>query len=153
MPTCKTALTRYALDGPVMRQQPLAEPSIWVGDPQTLAEIVLTMPEMVLAAGVVATEPAFAAWAGAAADGMIWASATPEDLPSDFADSYQALTGSPHQPISALAYTATDVALKMITEYQERSALRSALQHLPTTPIQVYQRHGADCCLLLTPDP
>jgi len=149
----QAALAHYALDGPVKRQQPLAEPSIWVGDPQRLAEIVSTRPNMVLAAGVVAAEPAFAARAGAASDGMIWAFATPENLPPDFADSFQALAGSPPQPISALAYAATDNALKMIAEHQERTALASSLRYIPTPPIQVYQRHGDDCCMLLTPDP
>ena len=149
----QAALARYGLDGPVMRQQPLAGPSIWVGDPQTLAEIVSTMPDMILAAGVVAIEPAFAAWAGAASNGMIWASATPENLSADFADSFQVLTGSPHQQISALAYAATDHALSMMTEHTERATLRSAIQDHPTMPIQVYQRQGADCCVPLTPDP
>ena len=150
----QTALARYTLDGPVMRQQPLVELSIWVGDPQTLAEIISTTPDMVLAAGVVAAEPAFAAWAGAAADGMIWASATPEDLPFDFAESYQALAGSPPQPAAALAYVATDQALEMMSKHPDRSVLANVLRDLPMPPIQVYQRHGDDCCLLLSsPNP
>ena len=149
----QTALARYAPDAPVARGQPLVGPSIWVGDPQTLAELVQTTPDMAPAAGVVAAEPAFAAWAGDAADGMVWALAVPDDLPADFAASYQALAGAPPQPVAALAYSATDQALKLITTHRERSALSAALPDVSAPSIQVFQRQGGDCCLPLFQDP
>ncbi len=149
----QNALSQIASDAPVVRELPLVEPSIWVGDPQNLAEIISTMPDMVLAAGIVASEPAFAGWAGSAADGMIWASATPEDLPTDFAASFQALAGSPPDPAAALAYAATDQALKLLAIHQERSALRDALRVISTPPIQVYQRQRSDCCAPLSASP
>ena len=149
----QTALTRYAPDATVAREQPLVGPSIWVGDPQTLAGLVQATPDMVLAAGVVAAEPAFAAWAGAAADGMVWALAVPDDLPPDFAASYQALAGSPPQPVAALAYSATDQALKLIATHRERSSLGAALAEVSVPSIQVFQRLGGDCCLPLSQDP
>jgi len=147
------ALARYAVDGPVLRQPPLVEPGIWIGSPQTLAEVVLTTPEVVLSAGEVAAEPAFAAWAGAAADGVIWAASTPVDVPLDFAESYQVLAGSPPRPSAALAYIATDLALELMKKHPERPALGDALQDLPAVPILVYQRHGDDCCLPLSRGP
>ena len=149
----QTALARFAPDAPVARAQPLVGPSIWVGDPQTLAELVQTTPDMVSAAGVVAAEPAFVAWAGNAADGMIWALAVPDDLPNDFAASYQALAGAPPQPIAALAYSATDQALKLITTHRERPALSAALSTVSVPTIQVFQRHDDDCCQLLSQAP
>ncbi|HEY53231.1 MAG TPA: amino acid ABC transporter substrate-binding protein [Caldilineae bacterium] len=148
----QAALARYAPEAPVARELPLAGPSIWVGDAQTLAGLVQATPEMAPAAGVVAAEPAFAAWAAEAADGMVWALAVPDDLPPDFAASYQALAGSPPQPLAALAYAATDRALQLIATQQERSGLASDLNAIPAPPIQVFQRQGGDCCLLLSPD-
>jgi hypothetical protein len=104
---------------------------------------------MVSAAGVVASEPAFAAWSGDAADGLVWALAVPDDLPVDFVASYQALAGAPPQPVAALAYSATDQALKLIAVHRQRSALGAVLGDVSALAMQVYQRQGDDCCLLL----
>ena len=133
------------------REQPLVEPSIWVGDPQSLAAIVSATPDLILSAGAVAAESAFIAWADTAADGMIWVTAYPEEMPSDFAESYQSLAGSFPKPIAALAYAATGQALEMIANHPERSALGNALRDVPAPQIQVFQRYGDDCCLLLSP--
>ncbi len=130
---------------------PLAGPTIWLGDPLTLAELRRTTPDLVPAAGPVAAEPAFAAWAGAAANGLIWAAATPAELPDDFATRYEQMAGAPPTPIAALAYAATDAALRLLAAHRTRSDLGAALANLHTPPLRVYQRTADFCCSPVEP--
>jgi len=135
------------------RQMPITTTTIWVGDPQTLAFLIRSQPSLVPAAGAVAAEEAFAAWAGAAADGLVWATAYPESLPADFASTYQQETGAPPEPTAALAYAAADEALKLLNLHRSRAGILAALDSIDLPPMRLFVRQGSDCCLPLSSQP
>lgn len=134
-------------------QLPLSSPSIWLGDPLTLAELVKSSPELVPAAGSVAAEESFGAWAGAEAEGLVWAMAVPATLPADFTSAYQQLAGGPPTPVAALAYAAAGEALALLAGNDSRPELAQALASVPLPPIQLFRRQGDACCLALPPQP
>ena len=135
------------------RQMPITTTTIWVGDPQTLAFLIRSQPSLVPAAGAVAAEEAFAARAGAAADGLVWATAYPESLPADFASTYQQETGAPPEPTAALAYAAADEALKLLNLHRSRAGILAALDSIDLPPMRLFVRQGSDCCLPLSSQP
>jgi len=94
--------------------QPVSQPVIWLGDPLTLAEILHEQPELIPAAGPVAGEEAFQQWAPDVAWSIPWAAPTPAGLPDDFAAEYEKLAGKKPSLAAALAYAATDQALRII---------------------------------------
>lgn len=147
------ALGDYASGAAPAWQAPLTGPGIWLGDPLTLAELVKTAPELVPAAGGVAAEESFALWAGDEAEGLIWAAATPTDLPADFAAAYEALAGGPPTPVAALAYAATDAALRLLEKHKTRASLLNVLEAVPVPAIHLYRRQGDACCVPLLSEP
>ena len=131
-----------------------AHASIWVGDPLTLAELLATRPDLVVAAGSVAAEPALAAWAllpeiGAELPPLIWAAATPATLPADFSAAYTAVAGETPTPMAALAFAAVDAALPLLAQHQTRATLGPALARLPSPTFRRYLRSADACCQLL----
>ena len=153
------ALADQAPGAVVAWQAPITTTSIWVGDPQTLADQRRSHPGLVPAAGAVAAEEAFAAWAGAAGDGLVWASAYPESLPADFASAYRQETGVTPEPISALAYAATDEALKLVSLHRSRTGILAALDSINLPSMRLFVRQGdrpgvpGTCCLPLSSQP
>lgn len=147
----RSSLAPYAPSSAPVWDAPLTGPAIWLGDPLALAELRRTTPALVPVAGPVAAEPAFAAWASDAANGLIWAAATPANLPDDFAARYEQMAGAPPTPIAALAYAATDEALKLLASHSTRSELGTALAGLPTPPLRIYQRTASSCCSPMEP--
>ncbi|NUQ36609.1 MAG: amino acid ABC transporter substrate-binding protein [Caldilineales bacterium] len=140
------ALADVAGAAAVAWQLPLATPSIWVGDPLTLAELLITRPELAAAAGSVAAEPALVAWAPLPEGGLIWAAAAPAALPADFIAAYTAAAGEPPTPMAGLAFAAVDAALPLLAQNQERAALGLALAELPLPPFHRYLRSADACC-------
>ncbi len=162
--TVRLALAGHAPGAVVAWQLPITTTTIWVGDPQTLAFLIRSQPSLVPAAGAVAAEEAFAAWAGAAADGLVWATAYPESLPADFPSTlghsaYRQETGALPEPkytwapTAALAYAATDEALKLLSLHRTRSGILAALESIDLPPMRLFVRQGKDCCLPLSSQP
>ena len=156
--TVRLALAGQAPGAVVAWQLPITTTTgvltaIWVGDPQTLAFLIRSQPSLVPAAGAVAAEEAFAGWAGAAADGLVWATAYPESLPADFASTYQQETGAPPEPTAALAYAAADEALKLLNLHRSRVGILAALDSIDLPPMRLFVRQGSDCCLPLSSQP
>ncbi len=136
-------------------QMPLAAPGIWLGDPLALAALVNDSPELAPAAGSVAAEEAFGAWAGASANGLVWAAAVPDPtaLPADFDAAFEAVAGSPPTPVDRLAYAAADQALRLLAANPSRASLLQALPSTPLPPIHLFRRQGDACCLPLSSEP
>lgn len=132
---------------------PITAPTIWLGDPLTLSETVRSNPQLVPAAGSVAAEEAFGAWAGAEADGMVWAMAVPVTLPADFPSAYEQVAGSPPTPLAALAYAATDEALSLLARYDSRLRLLKALPSIALPPIELFRRTPGACCVPIPSQP
>lgn len=126
-------------------------PVIWLGDPLTLAQRLQTEPDWAAAAGSVAAEEVIDAWAGAAANGLIWAGACPQSLPADFPAAYEALAGSPPTFASRLAYAAIDAALAQLGASPDRAQLASELAAIEPPPLCVFIREENSCCKLLSP--
>lgn len=149
------ALNGFAPGAVPAWQMPLVAPGIWLGDPLSLAALVKDSPELAPAAGSVAAEEAFGAWAGASADGLVWAAAVPDSasLPADFDADFEAAAGSPPTPVDKLAYAAADEALQLLAAHPSRASLVQALASIALPPIQVYRRQGDACCLPISPEP
>lgn len=147
------ALSGYAPGAVPVWQPPVTAPGIWLGDPLTLANLVTTKPELAPAAGSVAAEEAFGAWARAEAEGMIWAMAVSATSPPDLASADEQLAGYPLTPMAALAYAATDQALALLARYDSRPDLAQALASAPLPPIHLFRRQDDACCVPLSPTP
>ncbi len=140
------ALAPFVRNTTIARDLPLSEPSIWLGDPLSLAHLMQSSPHLVSAAGPVGAEISFSAWAGSAAEGLIWAGAMPAELPLGFGQSYQAVAGESPRPIANLAYAATDEALRLLQANLSRSSVLLALDTVKAPSIQVYRRQQSTCC-------
>ena len=121
--------------------KPLRQPVIWLGDPLTLAETLTERPELIPAAGPVAAEEAFQGWAPDLAWTIPWAAPAPENLPDTFAADYEAMTGARPTLASALAYAATDQALRIISESPDYRPGPEQLQTIPLPPITIINTH------------
>ncbi len=115
--------------------KPLRQPSIWLGDPLTLAETLSEHPELIPAAGPVAGEEAVQKWAPELAWSIPWAAPIPNDLPDDFPAAYQAMTGAAPSYAASLAYAATDQALRIIAASPEHRPGPEQLHTIPTPTI------------------
>jgi len=49
--------------------------------------------------------------------------------------------------MAALAYSATDQALRLLTAAPNRHAMAQTLPQLKAPPLQVFQRLGERCCI------
>ncbi len=127
-------------------QAPITTTTLWLGDPLTLAEERRLRPELVPAAGAVAGEEAFAAWAGPAANGLVWAAAAPETSPDAFVAAFAQATGAPPNPQARLAYAATGEALKLISEHRSRAAIAAAMNRVASPSIHLFVRQDGRCC-------
>ena len=152
--TLLDALTPHIGDAVIARHAPVSGPSVWLGDPYTLAQLLHSdSAPLIAASGPQAAETSFVAWADAAADGLLWASAYPADLPPEFLATYQQRTGAPPTPTAALAYAATAQALHLLQDTHDRAALVEKLNTLRDAlpPISVFRRQGDACCVLIPP--
>ncbi len=147
------ALAVHAPGATPVWQPPVLSPCIWLGDPLTLAELVKTSPELAPAAGSVAAEEAFAAWAGERAEETVWAMAAPAILPAAFPSAYEQRAGAPPTPVAALAYAAADEALTLLARHTSRRDLAQALASVPIPPVQRFRRQGGACCVPLSDTP
>lgn len=125
---------------------PLAGPVIWLGDALSLAELRRTAPEQVPAAGPVAAEEAAIAWADEALAGLVWATVLPDELPTDFATTYEQRMGISPPPQALLAYAATDQALRLLARAETRSQVLAGFGDLPHWPYHVFVHQGRLCC-------
>ncbi|NOZ50777.1 MAG: ABC transporter substrate-binding protein [Chloroflexi bacterium] len=141
------ALQAVGITAPLAYSAPGDGPVVWMGDPYTLAQSLQEQPQQVVAAGSVALEDAFVAWAGDAADHLPWAMAVPTPWPPSWADAYQQLAGVAPTPMAALAYAATDEALRLLPAAPDRPRMAAALSQIAAPPVQVFQRAGAECCI------
>ncbi|HHB89789.1 MAG TPA: hypothetical protein ENK60_00615 [Anaerolineae bacterium] len=117
--------------------RPINQPSIWLGDPFTLAELYNESPELVPAAGPVAGEEALQGWAPDLTWTIPWAAPMPENLPEDFSQQFEALAGKPPNYAAALAYAATDEAIRLITGAEDYRPDHDALKEVKLPPITV----------------
>jgi hypothetical protein len=140
------ALAPWVSDAAPAWDLPLTGPTIWLGDPLTLAELRRSNPERVPAAGPVAAEEAAIAWAGEALAGLVWATVMPEAVPTDFAAAYEQRTGVPPPPQAVLAYAATDRALHLVARANTRSQVLAGFGDLPRWPYHVFIHQGRLCC-------
>jgi ABC-type branched-subunit amino acid transport system substrate-binding protein len=120
---------------PAIWHRPISMPSIWLGDPLTLAETLNEHPELILAAGPVAGEEAVQKWTPELAWSIPWAAPMPDNLPDDFPAAYQALTGKPPSYAASLAYAATDQALRIIAAAPDYRPGPDQLHTIPLPPI------------------
>ncbi len=144
----RQALQAFGLTATLAYTGPVSSPVVWMGDPYTLATLLQEQPQNVVAAGSVALEDAFVGWAGKAADDLPWVIAVPTSWPPPWADAYQQLAGVPPSPMAALAYSATDQALRLLSTAPNRHAMAQVLPRLKAPPIQVFRRLGERCCIL-----
>jgi len=121
--------------------KPIRDPVIWLGDPLTLAETLTEQPRLIPAAGPVAAEEAIQGWAPELAFSIPWAAPVPPDLPESFADDYQAMTGAKPTLAAALAYAATDQALRIIAESPDYRPGAEQLNAIPMPTITVINTH------------
>ncbi len=121
--------------------QPIRQPVIWLGDPLTLAETLNERPQLIPAAGPVAAEEAFQGWAPELAWSIPWAAPAPQNLPQDFAADYEAATGAKPTLASALAYAATDQALRIISAAPDHRPGADELSTIPVPPITLINTH------------
>jgi len=124
-------------EAPAAWEPPVTHPVLWLGDPLTLAEVYVTQPEMIVAAGPVAEEEAVQGWAPGLRQHLPWAAPAPENLPEDFPAAYQTLTGKPPTRAAALAYAAADAALRLIAEAPDHHPGASQLHAIPPPPITI----------------
>lgn len=141
------ALQARDITAPLAVSLPVTRPVVWMGDPYTLAQLLQNQPGKVAAAGSVALEDAFVAWAGDAAANLTWVMAAPAPWPPPWADAYEQLAGTPPTPMAALAYAATDQALRKLSFVSDRSSMADALRQVSGPPLQVYRRSAQACCL------
>ena len=121
--------------------RPIKQPVLWLGDPLTLAETLTEHPELIPAAGSVADEEAFQKWAPALAWSIPWAAPVPDDLPQSFAFDYEEMTGKKPALAAALAYAATDQALRILAEASDHRPGPEELRTIPTPPITLINTH------------
>ena len=121
--------------------QPVNQPSIWLGDPLTLAQIHLESPELIKAAGPVAGEEALEGWAPGLTWSIPWAAPIPKDLPESFAQDYEALAGKPPNYAATLAYAAADEAIRLITSAADYRPDNEALKQVHIPPIGIVNSH------------
>jgi len=140
-------LQEAGFDAPLATSLPLTQPVVWMGDPYTLTRLLQNQPDEIVAAGSVALEDAFTAWAGAAATDLTWVMAVPAPWPPPWADAYEQLAGAPPTPMAALAYAATDQALQQLPFVADRSSMADALKKVSTPPLLLFRRSAQDCCL------
>lgn len=133
--------------------EPLTEPSIWLGEPRGLAHLLLTQPADVIGAGPVGAEAAVGVWAGGAAEGLMWAAAYPDDLPSDFAAKYEKRFGAAPTPAAALAYSSASTALDLLAVFWQRDEVAAAMPALSRPPMLRFVRGDAGCCVPLSGAP
>ena len=97
-----------------------------------------------------------------AVDGLVWAAAMPDTLPPDFVRAYTEATGSPPDPVAALAYAAADrivlalAGLRPVSPDRARMANaleRKAVSLVARPPMRVFMRDGATCCIPLPIQP
>ena len=144
------ALLPYAGTGPAYQQAlagvgdaaaswdaPLSGPGIWLGAPLTLAELLVAEDEHLLAAGPVAEETAVRGWAGERVASLPWAAPEPQHLPADFAAAYHELAGKAPTRAAALAYAATDEALRLIAAAPDYRPGVEALHTITPPPIRI----------------
>ncbi|MCO6449970.1 MAG: amino acid ABC transporter substrate-binding protein [Caldilineales bacterium] len=144
------ALTPFVGEATPTRNAETSPPLIWLGDPQTLAELLRTRPDLIAAAGPVAAEEVIDAWAGDAAEGLIWAGACPPSLPPEFPAEYAALAGTQPTFASALAYAALDEALASFAPNGKLSQMDLSFPTMERPPICVYVREDNSCCKTLS---
>jgi len=120
---------------------PVEQPSIWFGDPLTLAELYRESPELVPAAGPVAGEDAIQGWAPDLTWAIPWAAPMPDNLPESFADDFEALAGEPPSYAAALAYAAADEAIRLIMAAEDYHPNNEALKQVKIPPIGIVNAH------------
>lgn len=145
----QTALQGVGIQASLATTLPVTRPVVWMGDPYTLVQLLQDQPEDVAAAGSVALEDAFVAWAGTAAEDLTWIMATPTTWPPPWATAYEQLAGASPTPMAALAYAATDQALRQLPFASDRSSMADVLRQLSGPPLQVFHRTPQTCCLRL----
>ncbi len=121
--------------------KPVNQPSIWLGDPLTLAKLYKESPNLVPAAGPVAGEEALQGWAPDLAWAIPWAAPMPDNLPDAFAQDYEALAGKPPNEAAALAYAAADEAIRLITQAEDYRPDNEALKGVQIPPIGIVNAH------------
>ncbi len=121
--------------------KPVRQPSIWLGDPLTLAELLTTHPELVPAAGPVAGEEALQGWAPDLAWSIPWAAPMPADLPDTFAQDFKAFAGQPPTLAAALAYAATDEALQLLVQADDYRPSHEAMREVKLPTIGLINQH------------
>jgi ABC-type branched-subunit amino acid transport system substrate-binding protein len=126
---------------PLAWSRPVSQPVIWLGDPLTLAELVNQHPELIPAAGPVAGEVAFQHWASELAWSIPWAAPIPAGLPASFASDYEKMTGEKPTPAAALAYAATDEALRIIAAAPNHRPGPDLLRTIPLPDIVLVNAH------------
>lgn len=131
----RRALPLAAGEAPAAWEPPITQPVLWLGDPLTLAEVYVTQPGLIVAAGPVAGEEAVQGWAPGLSQHLPWAAPAPENLPGDFSAAYRAVAGKAPDHTAALAYAATDLALDLIASSPDHRPDISRLHDSPTPPV------------------
>ncbi len=121
--------------------KPVRQPSIWLGDPLTLAELLTSHPELVPAAGPVAGEEALQGWAPDLAWSIPWAAPMPTNLPDTFAQDFEAFAGQPPNLAAALAYAATDEAIRLLVQAEDYRPTHEALRQVKLPSIGLVNQH------------
>ncbi len=121
--------------------KPVSQPSIWLGDPLTLAELYAESPELAPAAGPVAGEEVLQAWAPELTWSIPWAAPMPDNLPDNFAQEYEALAGKPPNLAAALAYAAADEAIRLLTGAEDYRPTNAMLRDVQIPSIGIVNTH------------
>ena len=121
--------------------RPVTQPSIWLGDPLTLAQLYHDSPDLIRAAGPVAGEKAVAGWAPDLPLSIPWAAPKPH-LPATFAQDFQAFAGESPDHAAALGYAAADTAIRLIIQApHDYRPTHTELEQVSLPPIVIVNSH------------